>query len=389
MENKMTSRQRVVTALNHKEPDRVPVDFGSSHNCSIHLDAYLNLRKYLGLKGCYNPEFISFFDQCVRPEEEVLEKLDIDMRGLNYSPPKDFVEKSWREDDREFREDAYGVIWEKPDHVGIWDIAKYPLENASAEEIRKYSKYANPEDRGLTEGLKERGRKLFEETDYAIVADIQAGSVIEAVWFLTGLVRYLMDMACEPENIQPLCDRINEIYKIMSKRMMAELEAYAQVIAANGDLGTQESLLISPVLYRQFLKPYEADFYGYLKKISGVPVVRHSCGSIMEILPDFIECGIDGIHPIQVSAKGMDTRALKEKFGSKLIFWGGIDTHKVLPYGSKREVRDEVRRRIRDLAPGGGYILGAVHNIQAEVPPQNVCTMFEAAKEFGAYPINC
>ncbi|MDO8685110.1 MAG: hypothetical protein Q7J78_00395, partial [Clostridiales bacterium] len=255
MENKMTPRQRVITALNHKEPDWVPVDFGSSHNCSIHLDAYLNLRKYLGLKGEYEPEFISFFDQCVRPEEEVLVKLGIDTRGLNYSSPKDFKEKSWRENDREFKEDAYGVIWERPDHVGIWDIAKYPLEGASVDEIKAYSKYANPEDLGLTEGLRERGRKLFEETDYAIVADIQAGSVIEAVWFLTGLARYLMDMACEPNTIHPICERINDIYKKMSKRMMHDLEDYAQVIAANGDLGTQESLLISPILYRQFLKP--------------------------------------------------------------------------------------------------------------------------------------
>ena len=385
----MTPRERVVASLNHREPDRVPVDFGSSHNSSIHFEAYRKLRKHLGIKGEYQPEFISFFDQCVRPEKEVLEKLGIDTRGLNYSSPREFKERNWRVNDRAYKEDAFGIVWEKPDHVGIWNIAQYPLEDATADEIKNYARFANPEDLGLTEGLRERGRKLFEETDYAIVADIQAGSVIEAVWFLTGLARYLMDMACEPNTIRPLCDRINEIYKTMSMRMMHELEDYAQIIVANGDLGTQDSLLMSPAQYRKFLKPYETDFYRHLKRISKVPVIRHSCGSIMEIIPDFIECNIDGIHPIQVSAKNMDTNVLKEKFGNQLVFWGGIDTHKVLPYGSKQDVRDEVRKRIRDLAPEGGYILGAVHNIQAEVPPENVCAMFDAAKEFGAYPINC
>jgi uroporphyrinogen decarboxylase len=141
---------------------------------------------------------------------------------------------------------------------------------------------------------------------------------------------------------------------------------------------------MNPTLYRRLVKPYHARMVQSVKRFSK-PVLLHSCGSVTAFIPDLIETGFDALHPIQVSAKDMDTAKLKREFGSDITFWGGVDTQRVLPLGTPHEVKEEVRRRIADLASGGGYILGAVHNIQAEVPAENILAMFEAAREFGKY----
>lgn len=386
----MNSRERVIAALEHREPDRVPLDLGSSHNCGIHIDAYKQLRSYLGIRGVYEPHFVCHIQQSVCPEEKVLERFGIDTRPITYRKPKNWEYNLRHEGSRTMLVDEYGVGWQKPDYGFYFDLASHPLERATREEIEKYSCFPDPDDPIRYEGLTEEARKLFHETDYAIVADIRAGSVIEGVWFMTGMPRFLMGMLEEPDTIRLVADRCLAIQKRMTERMIEEIGGYIQVMAADGDLGMQDTLLVSPDLYRQFLKPYEVGFYRFVKSKSTVPVIRHSCGDIRELLPDFIECGVDGINPVQVSCPDMDTAELKHEFGEKLVFWGGgCDTQKVLPFGTPKQVREEVRHRMRDLAPGGGFVFGAVHNIQRETPAENICALFDAALEFGSYPIKC
>ena len=150
------------------------------------------------------------------------------------------------------------------------------------------------------------------------------------------------------------------------------------------DLGTQHGPVMSPALYRRLIKPCHGRMVQAVKRFDK-PVLLHSCGSVAAFIPDLIEVGFDALHPIQVSAQDMDSARLKREFGHDITFWGGIDTQRVLPMGKPEDVRQEVRRRIADLGPGGGYVLGAVHNVQAEVPPENILAMVEAAREFGRY----
>jgi len=170
----------------------------------------------------------------------------------------------------------------------------------------------------------------------------------------------------------------------MTERALETVGDLVDLTMFGDDLGTQQGPVMSPALYRRLIKPTHARMVQVIKKFRK-PVLLHSCGSVAAFIPDLIEIGIDALHPVQVTARDMDTAHLKREFGRDMAFWGGIDTHRVLPRGTTAEVREEVRKRIADLAPGGGYVLGAVHNIQAEVPVENILAMVEAAKEFGRY----
>jgi uroporphyrinogen decarboxylase len=163
---------------------------------------------------------------------------------------------------------------------------------------------------------------------------------------------------------------------------------YIDVIVVSDDLGCENGPLISPELYREIIKPAERKLWQFIKNNTKAYLFLHSCGSISKFIPDLIEIGVDILNPIQVSAKDMDTKRLKEEFGDRMTFWGGVDTQSVLPFGSSEEVEREVKRRISDAAPGGGYVLTAVHNIQAGVPPENICMMYDAARKYGRYPID-
>ncbi|MEK7204292.1 MAG: uroporphyrinogen decarboxylase family protein, partial [candidate division NC10 bacterium] len=179
-------------------------------------------------------------------------------------------------------------------------------------------------------------------------------------------------------------DRYVDFWVRLTERALREVGDLVDLAMFGDDLGTQQGPVMSPALYRRLIKPYHARMARAVKHFHK-PLLLHSCGSVAAFIPDLIEIGFDAIHPVQVSAKDMDSARLKGEFGRDITFWGGIDTQRVLPRGTPAEVREEVRKRIADLGPGGGYVLGAVHNIQAEVPVENILAMFEAAREFGRY----
>jgi len=381
----MTSRERVEKALQRKEPDRVPIDLGSTHNSTIHLEAHENLKKYLGFKGG-KVEFVDMIQQAVRVDERIREKFQIDTYGLWPKAPRNWEPRIEEDEKKYYYTDEWGVSWQKPKEYGFYfDLLHSPLENAGLDDLKNLN-WPDPDDPGRIEGLAEEAQELYQETDYALVGDLTGGCVEELIWFQTGLVRYLTDMLLEPSFIRALIEKSLVIQKRMIYHFLSSVSSFIQVVAVNGDLGGQENPLISPKLYSEFLKPYEREVFSFIRKQTKVNIFRHTCGNIRPLIPDLIDIGIETLNPIQVSARDMNTAELKEEFGDKLNFWGGIDNH-ILAWGTTKEVEEEVKRRIRDLAPGGGYVLGAVHNIQRDVSPQNVCAMIEAARKYGEYPI--
>ena len=381
----MSPRERVLVALSHKEPDRVPVDLGATHNSSIHIDAYNKLKKHLGMKE-NKVEFISFVQQSVIPEEEILEMFGVDTRNICIKPPKNWKLTIREEEDSYWFIDEWGVKWKKPKHGYYFDMVEHPLENATIKDLDNYS-WPDPDDPDRFEGLEKEAKELFENTEYAIVGNHGIGSEFELNWYFTGFEKFLTNMVINPKFIEKLLAISLEIQEKIISKFLDIIGSYIQVLSLDGDIAMQTGPLMSPDLYKRLLKPCYKRLVHLAKSRTDARIVRHCCGSIIPFLPDFIECGTDAIHPVQVSAKDMDTKKLKEKFGDKISFWGGIETQHVLPYGTVEDVEKEVKRRIHDLAPGGGYVLAAVHNIQRDVPPENIVAMFKAAKDYGKYPI--
>jgi uroporphyrinogen decarboxylase len=216
---------------------------------------------------------------------------------------------------------------------------------------------------------------------------VEGAGVFEQSVAIRGNENFYVDLIANPKLATAIMDKMLEFYIGFWEEMLPIVGPYVQVIKVGDDLGMQNGPLISPDLYRSLIKPRERELISFIKKRTDAKIYFHSCGSVYEFIPDLIEIGVDVLNPIQVSAKDMVTKRLKQEFGERLSFWGAVDTQQVLPFGSQEDVEAEVRKRIGDLAPGGGYILSSVHNIQAKVPPENIAAMFDAAFKYGEYPI--
>ena len=377
--SEMTSRERVLAALKHQEADRVPLDLGG-YPTTIETIPYNELKKYLGIQS----ETSNFVRDHVDPSEEVLQKFKIDTRYLRPGPPRNFKIKI--EPDNSYI-DEWGTKWRKSPTSIYWDPVDYPLKEATLEDLEKYP-WPDPDDPGRTEGLRERAKMLRESTRYAIVGDSPASGIFDlACLFLAGPERFMADMILDKLFARALLEKICEVHMRLYENYLNAIGDYIDVIIVMDDLGGMQGPLISPDLYREMVKPIEKRLWQFIKSKTKAALFLHCCGGIYPIIPDLIEMGVDILNPIQVSAKDMDTGRLKRDFGNKLTFWGAIDTQQVLPFGSPEDVEREVKRRILDLAPGGGYVLTAVHNIQAGVPAENICRMYESAQKFGSYPI--
>ncbi len=380
----MTSRERVWAAINHQEPDRVPLDIGGGNSTTIVVEAYERLKEYLGI-NLPTREMNKAF-RLARLDEQVMQQLGSDCRPLLMkgpaqwtpppSPPGTFV-------------DIWGITWRQAtygDNCYYWELARHPLAEADVAELDHYP-WPDTNDPGYTHSLAEEARDLYENTDKAVMADPIFKSFWELGYMLRGLERFLMDLVTAPEFVVALLERLLEINVKMTGRFLDAVGPYIQVFRLADDLATQRGPLMSPHVFRQLLKPFYKRYVEFVKSKTTAKIFFHSCGNVTELLDDLIEIGVEIINPVQVSAMG-DTAALKSRFGDRLTFWGAIDTQHVMPYGSPGDVEAEVRRRIHDLAPGGGYVVAAVHNIQPDVPPQNVIAMAEATRKYGIYPLN-
>ena len=209
--------------------------------------------------------------------------------------------------------------------------------------------------------------------------------MLEMGQWLRGYENFYCDLAGDRPLAEALCDKIIELKMSYWDKALPILGDLVDVVQEGDDYGSQRRLQVSPDTWRDLFKPRLRELISHIKaRAPHISLFFHSCGSIREVLPDLIEVGVDALNPVQVAAEGMDSAELKSEFGDDLAFWGGgVDTQSVLPTGTPAQVRDEVRRRIDDLAPGGGFVFAAVHNIQSDVPPENIIAMREAITEFG------
>jgi uroporphyrinogen decarboxylase len=281
--------------------------------------------------------------------------------------------------------DDWGVKWKEiaVDGVIYRELAESPLVNATIDDLDAYAWWPDPLDPDRYNGIQDWAQQLFEQTEFALVGCPAFNSVWERAYFLCGYQRMLEGLALEQEFVHATFRHITDILLASLQRYLERVGPYIQVVKMGDDLGVQNNAMMSPATYQRMIKPYHQEAFKLIKRYTGAKVFLHSCGSVYKLLPDLIDAGVEILNPVQVSARDMDTQRLKQQFGDRLSFWGAIDTQHILPHGSPDEVRTEVERRVRDLAPGGGYVLAPVHNIQADVPPINIITMYQHARRVG------
>jgi uroporphyrinogen decarboxylase len=384
----LTSRERVLCVINHEEPDRVPIFFGTSSPTTMLAPAYENFKAYLGVQ--HPPRLLSKTFQYAQLDEDVLVRCGSDGRLIQPRPLRPVTLGLPATVRRELSPtrliDDWGVTWEQRPGVPYYEVVDVPLRHALVDDLERYPwpDLAHP-DRFA--GLAEEAKALHEHTPYAIVA-LGYLTIFEHVQLLRGLEAWLTDLAADPEFAHAILRKLTDVMIVGLDKYLEAVGPYTDLITFSDDLGSQRAPLISPKMYRWIIKPYQAEVIAAIKARTKAKVFFHSCGNVYPLIGDLIEIGVDVLNPIQVSAGEMgDTARLKREFGDKIAFCGAIDTQWVLPHGSTADVRAEVRRRIRDLAPGGGYILAAVHCIQPDVPPENVLAMFDEAMVAGRYPL--
>lgn len=380
----MNSRERVLAALNHEQPDRVPIDLGGWVS-TIHHIAYRRLVEHLGVPDAKG-EVRDWIQQTVIPDESVLQRLGVDTRYIRPGNPvgKDWELKRDEDEDHYYITDGWGVKRAMPKKGGLYyDIvfSECPLKDATVKDLEEYP-WPNPRDPGFIAGLEEQAQDLYENSDYAIVADFNFESWYESAWYMRGFAQFYMDMIRNPEFVDALLEKLSNLHMEFLDHVLEVTGKYVHVIMQGDDLAAQNGPLMSLEAYRRFIKPRQKKVFDLIKQKTEAKLFYHCCGSVYRFIPDLLEIGIDILNPIQVSAKDMNTKRLKKEYGDKLVFWGAIDTQHVLPFGTPQDVENEVKRRIEDLGHGGGYILASVHNIQADVPPENIVAMFDTAQNY-------
>jgi uroporphyrinogen decarboxylase len=377
----MTHRERVLTTLKRQPPDRVPVDLGGTLASTINIHAHRRLMAHLGFGADAPVAYLSRRSNSVLPDERLLKHLDVDCRAVILDNPDVNPE---REQPDGSLHDEWGITWKHLGEGQHFINADGPFYNQEADPalVGKFA-WPDPLDPGRFRTLRSQAHTHRERTDAAVILVLGVGAVHQ-IQFMRGYAASLEDLIAAPEFVHAFMERYVDFWVRLTERALQEVGDLVDVAMFGDDLGTQQGPVMSPALYRRLIKPYHVRMVQAVKRFNK-PLLLHSCGSVAAFMPDLIEAGFDALHPVQVSAKDMDSTRLKQDFGRDITFWGGVDTQRVLPRGTPQDVREEVRKRIADLGPGGGYVLGAVHNIQAEVPVENILAMFEAAREFGRY----
>jgi uroporphyrinogen decarboxylase len=375
----MTHRERVFAALKHQQPDRVPLDLGASASSTVTARFHERLRAHLNLPAEPPPVAYSRRNSTVIPDDVILERFGVDTRPVFLGIPDARPE---RDIDAHSFVDDWGVTWHRPTggHFINSDGPFYKLTDPAPKDLDGYA-WPDANDPGRYRGLRDWARRLHEQSDCAVVLNLVAGPVHQSQ-FLRGYEEWLEDLMLRPQFVEALADRIVDVWVGIATRALEEAGEYVDLVTYGDDIAVQRSPLMRPELYRKLIKPRHQRMAAAVKRF-GKPILYHSCGSVSSLIPDMIEIGIDALNPVQVAAANMDTGRLKQEYGRDITFWGAIDTQRVLPLGTPEEVRAEVKRVIGDLAPGGGYVLCPVHNVQPEVPPANIVAMFDAALEFG------
>lgn len=378
----LTHRERVLTSLNHVQPDRVPLDFGGIGPSGIVASAYENLTRYLGVKQVAPMDKLA---RTVVPDESVLKIFDIDTRSLTLG---EFINKKRRIIDAGTFVDGWETTWQKASgsNAYISKDGSFRRKNPTVDMLETFD-WPDPNDPGLYEGLKERAEMLHNNTDYAIILSLgPAGNgILSRCMNMRGFTEFLMDLYENAGFACRLMDIVTDISIKIAENALDAVGGNIDVVFFGDDLGHQQSTFMSPQTYRELIKPRHKRFFDAVKSRSEAKILLHSDGAVYKLIEDFIEMGVDALNPVQVSARNMDPAMLKREFGDRITFWGAIDTREVLPFKSPMKVREEVRRILDLMGKGGGYVLTSVQTIQAEVPPENIVAMFEEAKSYSEH----
>ena len=405
----MTSRERVLSALQHREADKIPVDCGSERSTTIQAIAYNKLKKHLKIEQG-ETKINDTVQQCVIPEQWFLDMFQIDVIDLARTfadNPDDW--KDWTLPDgsqaqiqKWIRIEKRGTmtvivnedgedICRMPDSAYYFDQSVWPLNGKHLENFDDLPKYmqkvqwsylpdpmwGKSSDPDFYTKLRKNAKKLYEETDYAIIMPF-GGSIFEYGQYLYRTDELLVNLITHKDEIKKLTEKLTELYLENLPKVLDAVSPYAQVIRMGDDLGLQSAPMISPQLYREIYFPYHKKMFQMVKEKTDMYVYFHSCGAMSEYIPDLIEAGVDIINPVQITAAGMEPGRLKRMFGKDIVFWGGgCDTQHVLPHGTPDEVRRDVRRNTEIFMKDGGFIFNQVHNILADVPPENIVAMFD------------
>ena len=380
----MNCRERTLAALDHKEPDRVPLDFGGRHT-TLHLDAHQALMRYLGLSGP-EPHIRSYHTYLVEPDPQLLERFERVTTLFFPKTPDSYVFSI--DPATNTYVDEWGTRYYRPPDGYYYDIAAVPLPDAETEtDLMKYQ-WPNPSDPSRIAGLVEKARNAHAAGDKVLMMSGATPGLWEHSWYVFGIEKAFMNLAANQLLMEAFTEHLLEWQMAYWHMALTGLGSYLDLVQLNEDLGTQRGPMMSLATFRQIYKPRLRRLVDNILRQTKARVYLHSCGSIVRFIPEIIECGIQVLNPVQVNAEGMDSSRLKREFGKDLTFWGGGCDPVVLQTGTPRDVIEEVKRRIHDLAPGGGFVFGPVHNIQAKVPPRNIVALFDAAREFGDYPIH-
>lgn len=382
----MTPRERVLKTLNHEEPDRVPYDLSSTQVTAISNTAYANLRRHLGLPPV-EPKTMDIAQQICVPDDDVMQRFGVDTRGLF-----PLISTNWNIDIREEGDylafiDEWSCKHRMPKENGhYFSLAKSPLNDTTlSKQAIDAIDWPDPSDPRRWAGLREQAEK-FRNDGYAVVMRGLCAGILEMACRLRPMDKFMMDLAMDEATAVHLLEKIAELKARFWESALDEVGDVVDVVAEADDYGTQQSLLISPAMYRRIFKPLQAGLFSAIRKrLPNGYIFFHSCGNVRTLIPDFIEIGVDILNPVHITATGMEPIALKRDFGRDISFWGGgVDTQGVLPNGTPEQVREDVKRNVSALAPGGGYVFNTVHNIQSDVPPENIVAMWEALQEAGA-----
>jgi len=411
----MTSRERIITAIEHREPDRVPIDLGSTPSSGISVIGYNRLKKHLGITTGKTLVY-DVVQQLAQPEENILDRFNVDVLdvgrtfnisednwykisasdgSLAYYPkwfnPEEQSDKTWFAYDKEGE-----LIAQMPEGATFFDQTCFPWEDGYPSDFKglpdamnkvlwanlAHSPWDNAAAPDFWEKLRANCIELRKNSDRALMV-VCGCNLFEWGTFLRKIDNFLMDLVLEPVKVEALLDALMECHLATLAKVCDSVGDVVDIIRFGDDLGMDSGPFMSPDTYRELFKPRHKILCDYVKKNSQMKTFLHSCGSIYRLLPDLIEAGYDVINPVQTNSAEMDPITLKKEFGNDITFWGaGADTRDVLNRVTPAEVKDHVKERLEIFAPRGGFVFNTVHNIMPDVPPENVIAMFEAIEEF-------
>ncbi len=386
----MNSRDRVNTTLNHIETDQVPLDFGGNQT-GIHIKAYKNLIEYLQIEDDLIQTY-DYIQQLAAPCDEILELFNIDTRYIRPLGGMVKIDDFKLEYEGKYIGvyDQFGCFWgnnatKEINEILYYDPVIHPFENfTSVQAIRDFD-WPDGTDKLPFEGLKEYARKLHDSTDYALVS-APTGCIYEYTTFLFGFTKTLRYLKKKPELIKAAMEGLLKYWVDYNISFLSEVGQYLDVLCINGDLAEQAGPIMDLRTYEKLIKPYEMMLSEKVHSLAELKINYHCCGSIPQFIPHFIDLKYSAVNPVQISAYDMDPCTLKERFGEKITFWGGMcNTQSTLPFGSPKQIKNEVKRNFECFKPGGGFVAANIHNITAEVPAKNIVAMFDAANEARKY----